>query len=296
MLRDQEKVVAWEAEQGSMLLGLVVAIFLILLVLGIAAPKVAKELRREREVEAMHRGNQYVRAIQLFYRKIGHYPGSLEQLEKTNNIRFLRQRYLDPFTGKADWRLIKQGEAKTTVKGFFGKPLAGLAPGLGSAAGLASGGGLARGRRGLGLALGLARGMGRRREVRLDRLRRLRRRDRLGRVHLDRRRDRARLGRRRGRVRLGRRGRVGVHSGGVRGVRLAVVRPVRVSRVAGLRDRLVVGRQVWGVARAQAARGPGRRGQDRRVRVSASRGIRLLGEARRLLGWGCRSRGTRLWC
>jgi len=126
-----------EGEQGFLLLGLVVAIFLILLVLGVAAPKVARDLRREREMEAVHRGNQYVRAIQLYYKKFGHYPGSMEQLEKTNNIRFLRQQYVDPMTGKADWRLIKVGEAKTTVKGFFGQPLVGLTPGLGSAAGAA---------------------------------------------------------------------------------------------------------------------------------------------------------------
>jgi type II secretory pathway pseudopilin PulG len=123
-----------------MLVGLIVAIFLILLALSVAAPKVAHELRREREVEAVHRGNQYVRAIRLYYRKFGHYPGSIEQLEKTNNTRFLRQRYVDPMTGKDDWRLIKVGEAKTTVKGFFGQPLAGLTPGLGSAAGNASAG------------------------------------------------------------------------------------------------------------------------------------------------------------
>src|SRR5579871_2681480 len=125
-------------EQGYMLVGLIVAIFLILLALGVAAPKVARDLRREREVEAEHRANQYVRAIQLYYKKFQHYPGSLDQLEKSNNIRFLRQRYVDPMTGKADWRLIKVGENKTTVKGFFGQPLAGLAPGLGSAAGMAS--------------------------------------------------------------------------------------------------------------------------------------------------------------
>ncbi|HMF63353.1 MAG TPA: type II secretion system protein [Edaphobacter sp.] len=126
-------------EQGFMLVGLIVAIFLILLVLGVAAPKVARDLRREREVEAVHRGNQYVRAIQLYYKKSGTYPLSMEQLEKTNNIRYLRQRYADPMTGKADWRLIKMGEAKTTVKGFFGQPLAGLATGgLGSASTMAS--------------------------------------------------------------------------------------------------------------------------------------------------------------
>jgi type II secretory pathway pseudopilin PulG len=121
-----------EGEQGFMLVGLIVAIFLILLALSVAAPKVAQDLRREREVEAVHRGNQYVRAIRLYYRKTGMYPASIEALEKTNNVRYLRQRYLDPMTGKADWRLIKVGEAKTTVKGFFGQPLAGLTPGLGS--------------------------------------------------------------------------------------------------------------------------------------------------------------------
>src|SRR3984885_15014737 len=125
-----------EAEEGFMLVGLIVGIFLILLVLSVAAPKVSQALKRDREVEAVHRGDQYVRAIRLFYRKTHTYPGSIEQLEKTNNIRFLRQRYIDPMTGKDDWRLIHVGEAKTTVKGFFGQPLAGLATsGIGSAPG-----------------------------------------------------------------------------------------------------------------------------------------------------------------
>lgn len=115
-----------EGEQGFLLLGLIVAIFLILLVLGVAAPRAAHELRREREVETVHRGNAYVRAIEVYYLKMGNYPTSIEQLEKTNNIRFLRKRYIDPMTGKDDWRVIHLGEAKTTVKGFFGKPLGGI--------------------------------------------------------------------------------------------------------------------------------------------------------------------------
>jgi type II secretory pathway pseudopilin PulG len=136
---DREGSQAHAGEQGFLLLGLIVAIFLILLALSVAAPRVAHELRREREVEAVHRGNEYVRAIQVYYRKLGHYPTSIEQLEKTSNIRYLRKRYVDPMTGKDDWRLIHLGEAKTTVKGFFGQPLAGIASsGLGSAAGMAS--------------------------------------------------------------------------------------------------------------------------------------------------------------
>jgi type II secretory pathway pseudopilin PulG len=123
-------------DQGFMLLGLIVVIFLILLTLSVAAPIVARSLRRDREVEAVHRGNQYVRAIQLYYKKFGRYPGSIDQLEKSNNIRFLRQKYLDPINGKDDWRLIPVGQNKTTVKWFFGEPLTGLqTSGVGSIAG-----------------------------------------------------------------------------------------------------------------------------------------------------------------
>ncbi|WP_353063257.1 type II secretion system protein [Tunturibacter psychrotolerans] len=141
-------------EQGFMLVGLIVAIFIVLLVLGIAAPKMAQELRRDREVEAVHRGNQYVRAIQLYYRKSGSYPGSMDALAKGTPVKFLRQQYIDPFTGKSDWRLIHVGEAKTTVKGLFGQPLTGLAPGLGSASGSASSGAIGAGAAGSGSAFG----------------------------------------------------------------------------------------------------------------------------------------------
>jgi type II secretory pathway pseudopilin PulG len=140
-MRKMDRTVGRQDEEGFMLVGVVVLVFLVLLTLSIAAPRVARALRRDREVEAIHRGNEYVRAIQLYYRKNGHYPGNMEQLEKSNNIRFLRQKYIDPMTGKADWRLIHQNEAKTTVKGFFGQPLSGLpgsSGGLGSAASMAS--------------------------------------------------------------------------------------------------------------------------------------------------------------
>jgi type II secretory pathway pseudopilin PulG len=122
-----------------MLFGLIVAIFLILLALSVAAPIMARDLRREREVEAVHRGNQYVQAIRRYYFKFGRYPGSIDQLVQTNNVRYLRQKYVDPITGKDDWRLIPLGQNKTTVKGFFGQPLAGIAStGLGSVAGMVS--------------------------------------------------------------------------------------------------------------------------------------------------------------
>ena len=62
-------------DEGFLLVGCIVAIFLVLLVLSVAAPRIGREIQRDREVEAGHRANQYVRAIQLYYKKFGHYPG-----------------------------------------------------------------------------------------------------------------------------------------------------------------------------------------------------------------------------
>jgi hypothetical protein len=137
-LRQNDGVVG-SGEDGYLLVGAVVAIFLVMLALSVGAATVAKQLQREREVEAGHRANEYVRAIRVFYRKNGNrYPTTIEQLESTNNQRFLRQRFADPLTGKPDWRLIHLGENKTTVKGFFGEDLPGLPSGLGSASSMVS--------------------------------------------------------------------------------------------------------------------------------------------------------------
>ena len=125
-------------DDGFILLTALVMVFLVLLVLSLAAPRIAKSIQRDRELESEHRAQQYVRAIRIFYTKFKRYPTSIEQLEKTNNQRFLRQRYVDPLTGKDDWRLIHVGENQTKVKGFFGEDLPGLAAGLGSAAGMSS--------------------------------------------------------------------------------------------------------------------------------------------------------------
>lgn len=128
-------------ESGFMLLAVVVMAALMLIALAVAAPIVAKDLRREKEVESAHRAQEYVRAIQLYQRacKCTGYPASMDALEKSTTVRFLRKRYVDPLTGKSDWRLIHA--PKTTIKGFFGQELAGMTAGLGSAAGMASGGG-----------------------------------------------------------------------------------------------------------------------------------------------------------
>ncbi len=130
---------AHPGEEGYVML---VAIFLMALVvisLGIAAPKIAKSIQRDRDLETFHRGMQYRRAVQLYYRKFHAYPPNADALVQTNNIRFLRKKYIDPSTGKDDWKPVMFGQNKTpTAMGFFGQPLSG---GASSIAGIGPGGG-----------------------------------------------------------------------------------------------------------------------------------------------------------
>ena len=125
-----------EGEAGYMLVAVIVLVALVLIALAAAAPVVAKDLRRDKELESERRAEQYVRAIRLYYAKTKSYPPSMEALEKTNNVRYLRQKYVDPLTGKSDWRIIHNPQTKTHIP--FGQELSGMAAGLGSAAGMAS--------------------------------------------------------------------------------------------------------------------------------------------------------------
>jgi type II secretory pathway pseudopilin PulG len=126
-----------DTEDGYMLLAVVVMVALVLLALSVAAPIVARDLRREKEVESERRARQYVRAIELYQRKFkNQYPPSIKALEGTNNIRYLRQQYVDPLTGEANWRLIHQGEQKTKIH-ILGKELDELVLGLSAAPGVA---------------------------------------------------------------------------------------------------------------------------------------------------------------
>jgi hypothetical protein len=80
-------------------------------------------IQRDKELETIHRGEQYKRALKLYYQKFGSYPTSIDQLVETNQLRFLRKKYTDPLTGKADWKPILFGQAHVRPLGFFGQPL-----------------------------------------------------------------------------------------------------------------------------------------------------------------------------
>src|SRR5665213_2663471 len=120
------------SEDGYLLVWVMFMLAVFTIWLSVAVPRAAKEIQRDRDVETMHRGKQYTRAIQLYYRKFHAYPPNANALVNTNEIRFLRKKYIDPVTRKDDWKPIRFGEAKTQSTGFFGKPIAGAGSARGS--------------------------------------------------------------------------------------------------------------------------------------------------------------------
>ena len=100
-------------ESGYVLLALMLTMTLILVALSIEAPRIGQQIKREKEEELVHRGKDYATAVKRFVHKNGgRYPVSIEQLENTNHIRFLRKKYVDPMTGDSDWKMVHVGEAE----------------------------------------------------------------------------------------------------------------------------------------------------------------------------------------
>ena len=98
-------------QSGYALLFVVFMVATIIIAAAAAAPSLLTEGRREKEAEMVWRGEQYERAIGLYYQKFGQYPTKVEDLTKqTNGVRFLRQAYTDPMNkDDGSWRFIYVG-------------------------------------------------------------------------------------------------------------------------------------------------------------------------------------------
>ena len=124
------------SERGYVLIALLFAVAVIMIVMAGVVPKISTAVKREREDELIRRGKQYQRAIQLYYRKFGRFPASVDELMNTNNVRYLRRKYTDPITGKDEWRMIRFGQAKPrTVPAYLGGGQGGQPGGLGGQGG-----------------------------------------------------------------------------------------------------------------------------------------------------------------
>jgi len=111
-------------EHGYVLLTLLLIVALMAILAFTLVTQIKFEIKRDREEEMIHRGVQYARAIKAYYKKFNRYPVKIEDLENTNQLRFLRKRYKDPLTGK-DFRLLHYGEAKMSMNALGG----GMIPG-----------------------------------------------------------------------------------------------------------------------------------------------------------------------
>lgn len=111
------------AESGWILLTLMLFVALIAISAAVIAPALAFQVKRDREEEMIHRAVQYSRAVRKYFKKFGRFPTRVEELENTNNLRFLRKRYKDPVTGK-EFRLLHY----TDVKFNFAAGVAGMNP------------------------------------------------------------------------------------------------------------------------------------------------------------------------
>jgi type II secretory pathway pseudopilin PulG len=128
-----------QSQRGYILL--ILLLFVAVLSIGflVAVQKLEFQIKRDREEEMIHRGVQYSRAVRRFFKKTGRYPTRIEELESTNNIRFLRRRYKDPLnrdpkTGQErDFKLLHLQDVRTS----FSTGNAAATPGLVAASDLA---------------------------------------------------------------------------------------------------------------------------------------------------------------
>ena len=114
------------AERGYVMLYIVALLGVLAMAAYRIVPQYAFDARRDREEELLFRGEAYRKAIQLYVRKLGRYPNSLEELQDTNNTKFIRKLYEDPMTEEGEWRLIHIGPGGTfpdsKVKGSGTQP------------------------------------------------------------------------------------------------------------------------------------------------------------------------------
>ena len=107
-------------ERGYAMAALLVGLSVMAIMLSVALPVWRTAAQREREAELIFRGEQYAHAIELYSRRNGGYPPSLDVLEKG---RFIRKLYKDPVAGNVDFQPVFVGQM------IGGQPVAPRQPG-----------------------------------------------------------------------------------------------------------------------------------------------------------------------
>jgi competence protein ComGC len=100
-------------ERGYSLVALLALMTVLMIVMMAAAPSIQQQSRRERELEAIARGEEVAEAIRAYVHYAHRLPTSMEELQKgapvgTKNVQVLRASAArDPLSESGEWRLIK---------------------------------------------------------------------------------------------------------------------------------------------------------------------------------------------
>jgi type II secretory pathway pseudopilin PulG len=95
------------SERGYAMAALLVGLSVMAILASVALPVWRTAAQREREAELIFRGEQYAHAIELYSRRNGGYPASLDVLEKG---KFIRKLYKDPVADDADFQPVYIGQ------------------------------------------------------------------------------------------------------------------------------------------------------------------------------------------
>ena len=114
-------------QSGYVLIALMLMVALAAIAMLTVLPDLKQQIERDREEELQHRGTAYMRAIQHYYKKFNKYPTRIEELQNTNQIRFLRKKYKDPVTGK-DFKILHQQDVHLNNGPVLGAPVGAPTP------------------------------------------------------------------------------------------------------------------------------------------------------------------------
>lgn len=100
-------------ERGYALVSLLALMTVLMITMMAAAPSIRQQTRRERELEAIARGEEVAQAIRMYIHYAKRPPTSMEELQEgapfgTKKVQVLRASAArDPLTESGEWRLIK---------------------------------------------------------------------------------------------------------------------------------------------------------------------------------------------
>ena len=111
---------SWKAEEedGFTYIGLLIAIAILGVALAGTGTLVHTTIQREKETQLLFVGDQYRRAIGVYYSQTPggakRYPKSLDELLGDNRYlvprRYLRKHYRDPITNSGSWGLVRAAD------------------------------------------------------------------------------------------------------------------------------------------------------------------------------------------